>query len=86
MKSHTAFSRIPQNATLLRPTTSRLTLFVLSTFIMGTCTFAFATAFSDNAPQGIEQGPILEEEEALMAALDERMHLHLKRLQVQRRR
>ena len=86
MKNQTLLSMLPQNMSILRPSTSKLTLFILSTFIMGTCTFAFATAFSDRIPKGVEQGPMLEEEAALMVAIDERMHLHLKRLQLKSRR
>ena len=78
-------SLLPHNATVMRPRTSRVTLFVLSAFIMGTCTFAFATVFADNQPQGVAQGPMLDEEEQLMDILDERMHLHLKRLQLAKR-
>lgn len=84
MNSSTAFSRIPQHATLLRARPSRLSLFILSTFVMGTCTFAFATVFNDKTPQGVDQGPILDEEAALFSALDERIHLHLKRMQAKR--
>lgn len=67
-----------------RPAKGRVTLAALSGFVMFSATFALATAIHSDPVPGSGAGP---QDPAMIAAehdtrdlLDERMHLHLKRL------
>ncbi len=65
--------------------TPKLALFAITTFVASSATFAIATALAPSGP--LPLGPALgwdppAEELVLRQTLDERMHLHLKRLQL----
>ena len=67
------------------PPTPKLALFAITTFVASSATFAIATALAPSGPSFI--GPSRgydapAEEIVLRQTLDERMHMHLKRLQL----
>lgn len=76
----------PQNNKSRRaPPPPKLALFALTTFVASSATFAIATALAPGAAMPIGPAPQWDppaEELVLHQTLDERMHLHLKRLQL----
>jgi hypothetical protein len=71
---------------VIRPLEGRFALAAIGGFCMFSATFALATAMSpsqvEHIPPASSSSPEVEEAEAgVRAAVDERLHLHLKRLQ-----